>query len=91
MKHEIKWTPITSSLQPYYGDRILYTWFNPDYNNFGVSDCEVNNDWIERHEKNTGTIVIAWTEYPDPFGFMIPEGLETKEDVIKYMKAIGCN
>jgi hypothetical protein len=33
--------------------------------------------------------VVAWTEIPDAFCFMIPEGLETKEDVIEYMKAIG--
>jgi len=91
MKHEIKWTPITSSLKPYYGDRILYTWFNFDYGNFGVNDCDVNNDWIERHEKSTGTVVIAWTEIPDAFKFMIPEGLNSKENVIEYMKAIGYN
>ena len=91
MKHEIKWTPITSSLQPYYEDKILYTWFNPDYGNFGVSTCTVYNKWIEDHEEQTGTVVIAWTEIPDAFQFMIPEGLNSKEDVIEYMKAIGCN
>jgi hypothetical protein len=89
MTHKINWTPITSTLQPYYGDKILFTWFNTSYGNFGVNTCEVNNDWIERHENNTGTVVVAWTEIPDAFEFMIPEGLETKEDVIEYMKAIG--
>lgn len=88
MIHTLRWTAITEKSKPQYDEKILFTWFNPENSNFGVSMTNAYDSWIEDHETATATVVIAWTYVPDPFEFMVPEGLNSKEDVINYLKAI---